>query len=52
MGVTLAIADRPADRCCGADYNQALFISMAVDLGRRWLKRENADLLIWGEKPR
>lgn len=22
---------------------------MAVDLGRRWLKRENADLLIWGE---
>lgn len=22
---------------------------MAVDLGRRWLARENADLLIWGD---
>ena len=48
MGVSIAIADRPLT-APGADYNQALFVSMAVDLGRRWLKREGADLLIWGE---
>ncbi len=48
MGVSIAIADRPLT-VSGADYSQALFVSMAVDLGRRWLKREGADLLIWGE---
>ena len=48
MGVSIAIADRPLT-APGADYNQALFVSMAVDLGRRWLKRDGADLLIWGE---
>ena len=48
LGVSIAIADRPLT-APGADYNQALFVSMAVDLGRRWLKREGADLLIWGE---
>jgi tetratricopeptide (TPR) repeat protein len=48
MGVSIAIADRPLT-VSGADYNQALFVSMAVDLGRRWLKRDGADLLIWGE---
>lgn len=48
MGVRVTMADRPLT-APGADYNQPLFVSMAVDLGRRWLKRENADLLIWGE---
>lgn len=48
MGVSIAIADRPLT-VPGADYSQALFVSMAVDLGRRWLKRDGADLLIWGE---
>ena len=47
-GVTITVADRPLN-VPGADYSQALFVSMAVDLGRRWLKREGADLLIWGE---
>ena len=47
-GVSLSVADRPLT-APGADNNQALFVSMAVDLGRRWLKREGADLLIWGE---
>lgn len=48
MGVSITVADR-ALTAPGADHNQPLFVSMAVDLGRRWLKRENADLLIWGE---
>jgi tetratricopeptide (TPR) repeat protein len=48
MGVSITVADRPLT-APGADYNQPLFVSMAVDLGRRWLKRERADLLIWGE---
>ena len=48
MGVSITVADRPLT-APGADHNQPLFVSMAVDLGRRWLKRENADLLIWGE---
>jgi tetratricopeptide (TPR) repeat protein len=47
-GVSMSVADRPLT-APGADNNQALFVSMAVDLGRRWLKREGADLLIWGE---
>jgi tetratricopeptide (TPR) repeat protein len=47
-GVSIAIADRPLT-APGADYDQPLFVSMAVDLGRRWLKRDGADLLIWGE---
>jgi tetratricopeptide (TPR) repeat protein len=47
-GVSIMVADR-ALTTPGADYNNPLFVSMAVDLGRRWLKRENADLLIWGE---
>ena len=48
----LGVSINVADRCLtvpGADYNQPLFVSMAVDLGRRWLKRDGADLLIWGE---
>ncbi len=48
MGVSITVADRPLT-APGADHNQPLFVSMAVDLGRRWLKREGADLLIWGE---
>lgn len=47
-GVTIAVADRPLT-APGADHDAPLFVSMAIDLGRRWLKRENADLLIWGE---
>lgn len=48
MGVTITVADRPLT-APGADHNQPLFVSMAVDLGRKWLQRENGDLLIWGE---
>jgi hypothetical protein len=47
-GVTVRMADRMLT-APGADNMQPLFLSMAVDLGRRWLKRESADLLIWGE---
>jgi len=47
-GVVISVADRPLT-APGADHGAPLFVSMAVDLGRRWLKRENADLLIWGE---
>jgi tetratricopeptide (TPR) repeat protein len=47
-GVTISVADRPLT-APGADHGEPLFVSMAVDLGRRWLKREGADLLIWGE---
>jgi tetratricopeptide (TPR) repeat protein len=47
-GVVISVADRPLT-APGADHSEALFVSMAVDLGRRWLKRENADLLVWGE---
>ncbi len=48
LGVSISIADRPLT-VSGADYSQPLFVSMAVDLGRRWLQREGADLLVWGE---
>lgn len=48
LGVSISIADRPLT-VPGADYSQPLFVSMAVDLGRRWLEREGADLLVWGE---
>ena len=48
MGVSITVADRPLT-APGADHNEPLFVSMAVDLGRRWLKRDGADLLIWGE---
>jgi tetratricopeptide (TPR) repeat protein len=48
IGITVRIADRPLS-APGADNMQPLFLSMAVDLGRRWLKREGADLLLWGE---
>lgn len=48
LGVSVSIADRPLT-VPGADYSQPLFVSMAVELGRRWLKREGADLLVWGE---
>ena len=47
-GVVISVADRPLT-APGADHGEPLFVSMAVDLGRRWLKRERADLLIWGE---
>jgi hypothetical protein len=48
LGVSISIADRPLT-VPGANYSQPLFVSMAVDLGRRWLEREGADLLVWGE---
>ncbi|MGE4063838.1 MAG: hypothetical protein AB7E79_10780 [Rhodospirillaceae bacterium] len=47
-GVVISVADRPLT-APGADHGEPLFVSMAVDLGRRWLKRDGADLLIWGE---
>lgn len=47
-GIIISVADRPLT-APGADHGEPLFVSMAVDLGQRWLKRENADLLIWGE---
>jgi tetratricopeptide (TPR) repeat protein len=48
LGVSVRLADRMLT-APGADNMQPVFLSMAADLGRRWLKRENADLLIWGE---
>jgi len=48
MGVSITVADRPLS-APGADHRNPLFVSMAVDLGRKWLQREGADLLIWGE---
>jgi tetratricopeptide (TPR) repeat protein len=48
LGATIRFAERPLT-APAADNMQPLFLSMAIDLGRRWLKRENADLLIWGE---
>ena len=48
LGVSVSIADRPLT-VPGGDYSQPLFGSMAIELGRRWLQRESADLLIWGE---
>lgn len=47
-GVVITVAERPLT-APGADHGEPLFVSMAVDLGRRWLRRERADLLIWGE---
>jgi len=47
-GVTVRMAERTLT-APGADNMQPVFLSMAVDLGRRWLKREKADLLVWGE---
>ena len=40
-GVVISVADRPLT-APGADHSEPLFVSMAVDLGRRWLKRERA----------
>ena len=48
MGVSITVADRSLT-APGADHNQPLFVSMAVELGRRWLERDGSDLLIWGE---
>jgi hypothetical protein len=48
LGITVRMADRMLT-APAADNMQPVFLSMAVDLGRRWLKREKADLLIWGE---
>lgn len=48
LGVTVRMADRMLT-APGSDNMQPVFLSMAVDLGRRWLSREKADLLIWGE---
>jgi tetratricopeptide (TPR) repeat protein len=48
MGITVRMSERPLT-APGADNAQPVFLSMAVDLGRRWLARENADLLIWGD---
>ena len=47
-GVAITVADRPLTTA-SADHNNPLVVSMAVDLGRRWLAREKSDLLIWGE---
>jgi tetratricopeptide (TPR) repeat protein len=47
-GVAITVADRPLTTGT-ADHNNPLVVSMAVDLGRRWLAREQSDLLIWGE---
>ena len=46
--VSITVADR-ALSAPGADHRNPLFVSMAVELGRKWLQRESADLLIWGE---
>ena len=48
LSVSISVAERPLT-VPDADYNQPLFVAMAVDLGRRWLQREGADLLVWGE---
>jgi tetratricopeptide (TPR) repeat protein len=48
MGLKVRITERPLT-APGADNTQPVFLSMAVDLGRRWLAREKADLLIWGD---
>ncbi|MBM3516187.1 MAG: hypothetical protein FJX59_21080 [Alphaproteobacteria bacterium] len=47
-GVQVRMAERPLT-APGADNSQPVFLAMAVDLGRRWIMREKADLLIWGE---
>ncbi|MDX2143807.1 MAG: hypothetical protein SFV19_10660 [Rhodospirillaceae bacterium] len=46
LGVEVRISERSLT-APAADNAQAVFLSMAVDLGRRWLAREKADLLIW-----
>jgi tetratricopeptide (TPR) repeat protein len=48
IGITVRVTERPLT-APGADNTQPVFLSMAVDLGRRWLARENADVLIWGD---
>ncbi|MBL8630220.1 MAG: hypothetical protein JNM81_11355 [Rhodospirillaceae bacterium] len=48
VGLNVRITERPLT-APGAENSQPVFLSMAVDLGRRWLLRENADLLIWGD---
>ena len=39
LGVTVRLADRMLDRTRRGQYAASVFLSMAVDLGRRWLKR-------------
>ncbi len=51
LGLTVRITERPLT-APGAENSEPVFLSMAVDLGRRWLRRENADLLIWGDAVR
>jgi tetratricopeptide (TPR) repeat protein len=46
LGVEVRISERSLT-APAADNAQAVFLSMAVELGRRWLAREKADLLIW-----
>lgn len=48
VGIQVRLAERPLT-APGADNSQPVFLAMAVDLGRRWIAREKADLLIWGE---
>ncbi|MDX2221730.1 MAG: hypothetical protein SFV21_03210, partial [Rhodospirillaceae bacterium] len=48
LGLAVRMAERPLS-APGADNGQPVFLSMAVDLGRRWLARENVDLIVWGE---
>ncbi|MBL8642565.1 MAG: hypothetical protein JNK21_01420 [Rhodospirillaceae bacterium] len=48
VGLSVRISERPLT-APGAENSEPVFLSMAVDLGRRWLARENADLLIWGD---
>lgn len=48
LGISVQVTERSLT-APGADNSQSVFLSMAVDLGRRWLAREQADLLIWGD---
>jgi tetratricopeptide (TPR) repeat protein len=48
LGIAVRLSERPLT-APGADNTQPVFLSMAVELGRRWLKREGADVLIWGD---
>lgn len=48
LGLTIEVLDR-ALTSSKADLFLPSSLSMACDLGRTWLERHNADLLIWGD---
>lgn len=48
LGLNIEVLDR-ALTSSRADTFLPSSLSMAVDLGRTWLERHNADLLIWGD---